>query len=345
MSAMPVSRLAESADLLALIGDTASRLAQTAIRPRLHAFDSANSAEAWVEISGDLHRNGLLDPPFDSADRSSPKMIAAVLREVAGACPGVATGLWSHYSACLPYRLSGRTLARTELLASSFLGSSDTPPLRSFGATAAARAVDYSESDAAVTLRHVPILSEATPEGLLGLRACRFGSLAAESGPEADSMPLVLNLPSARALIRESEAISLAWLAAIAASNAASAILEAREYARSRYQGCGLLIDHPVIRQMLGRMEMQNAAALALADKATESRNFVQAGLAKAFATSSSEQICSEAVQVLGGYGYMEDYGMEKRLRDAKTLCVLGRPNRTLMERAAATERGGTDGN
>jgi alkylation response protein AidB-like acyl-CoA dehydrogenase len=43
------------------------------------------------------------------------------------------------------------------------------------------------------------------------------------------------------------------------------------------------------------------------------------------FCGTAAEQVCLDAVQTLGGYGYMKDYGLEKRLRDAKSIqCLLG---------------------
>ncbi|MBI2060951.1 MAG: acyl-CoA/acyl-ACP dehydrogenase [Nitrospirae bacterium] len=336
MSATPISRLPDSADLLVQVGATARRLAQSVILPQLRAFDSDQSARAWGEISSQLGANGLLDPPFDAADPSSPGLIAAILREIAATCPGVAAALWSHYSGCLPFWLSGQSINRTELTACSSAGLAPGVPHRSFGSTASIQAVDYSESGTTGSFSLLPLLTQDSTDGLLGLRACRFGDFGAENDRQEKSSILTLDISSARALARSTEAISLPWLAAVAASNAESAIREATDYARSRYQGCGLIIDHPVIRTMLGRMTMLNAATRALVDKAIESRDPVQAGLAKAFATQSAEQICSEAIQVLGGYGYMEDYGLEKRLRDAKTLCIIGRSNRNLVDRAGA---------
>jgi alkylation response protein AidB-like acyl-CoA dehydrogenase len=40
--------------------------------------------------------------------------------------------------------------------------------------------------------------------------------------------------------------------------------------------------------------------------------------MAKVFGTDMSMEVCSDAIQILGGYGYMKDYGVEKYLRDAK---------------------------
>jgi alkylation response protein AidB-like acyl-CoA dehydrogenase len=44
------------------------------------------------------------------------------------------------------------------------------------------------------------------------------------------------------------------------------------------------------------------------------------AAQAHGFCDGEAEKVCLDAVQVLGGYGYMKDYGVEKRLRDCKSL-------------------------
>ena len=40
--------------------------------------------------------------------------------------------------------------------------------------------------------------------------------------------------------------------------------------------------------------------------------------MAKLFASEMAEKVCSDAIQVLGGYGYLRDYGLEKIARDVR---------------------------
>jgi alkylation response protein AidB-like acyl-CoA dehydrogenase len=40
--------------------------------------------------------------------------------------------------------------------------------------------------------------------------------------------------------------------------------------------------------------------------------------MSKCFASDMSVQVCLDAIQVFGGYGYMKEYPIEKYLRDAK---------------------------
>ena len=44
--------------------------------------------------------------------------------------------------------------------------------------------------------------------------------------------------------------------------------------------------------------------------------------MAKAFATESAEQVCSAALQTLGGAGYTREHPLEKYYRDARVLSI-----------------------
>ncbi|MCP4514610.1 MAG: acyl-CoA dehydrogenase, partial [Delftia sp.] len=49
----------------------------------------------------------------------------------------------------------------------------------------------------------------------------------------------------------------------------------------------------------------------------------VQASMAKVFAADMAMRATTDAVQVLGGYGYMREYPVEKWMRDAKILQIV----------------------
>ena len=40
--------------------------------------------------------------------------------------------------------------------------------------------------------------------------------------------------------------------------------------------------------------------------------------MAKVFASEIAEKVCSDAIQIHGGYGYLEDYPVERHYRDAR---------------------------
>ena len=48
----------------------------------------------------------------------------------------------------------------------------------------------------------------------------------------------------------------------------------------------------------------------------------VEASMAKSFASENAESITSDAIQILGGYGYLKDYPLEKYYRDARVLSI-----------------------
>ena len=58
-------------------------------------------------------------------------------------------------------------------------------------------------------------------------------------------------------------------------------------------------------------------------DKQADAQAFLQpcleqACMAKLFASETAEAVCSAAIQTLGGYGYVEDYPVERIWRDAR---------------------------
>jgi alkylation response protein AidB-like acyl-CoA dehydrogenase len=77
------------------------------------------------------------------------------------------------------------------------------------------------------------------------------------------------------------------------------------------------------IQVMLADMAMQVDAARLLCWKAAwlrdnGRRNTKESAVAKCFAGDTAMQVTTDAVQILGGYGYMKDYPVEKYMRDAK---------------------------
>jgi alkylation response protein AidB-like acyl-CoA dehydrogenase len=122
-------------------------------------------------------------------------------------------------------------------------------------------------------------------------------------------------------------ALNLNWtgMAAIAVGIAKGAAAAARKYAAERYQGGTQIEEHPAIKILIAGSE----AAIASAEATIHSLQDVgfttfQALKKSAAAKLTVMEVCSRAVtdclQTFGGYGYMEDFGMEKRLRDVTVL-------------------------
>ena len=103
-----------------------------------------------------------------------------------------------------------------------------------------------------------------------------------------------------------------------------TAQVKAVAYAAERYQSGKMIIDHSHLRSILGAMSMAVLAAEGAVGHAVDAPERLELALAtKASTTKRAVQCCTDAVQVLGGYGYMRDFGLEKCMRDAAVLSLL----------------------
>jgi alkylation response protein AidB-like acyl-CoA dehydrogenase len=100
------------------------------------------------------------------------------------------------------------------------------------------------------------------------------------------------------------------------------------EYARKRIQFGKPIISFQAVQHMLADMATETEAARALVyavakyiDNGAKDISKLSA-MAKLFPTDVAMRVTTSAVQVLGGYGYMRDYPVEKMMRDAKILQI-----------------------
>ena len=112
-------------------------------------------------------------------------------------------------------------------------------------------------------------------------------------------------------------------IAAFATGLARSAMEYARDYVNKREVFTQKLREFEVIQFKLAEMYMKLEASRALYLKAAWTADnigdaTIPASVAKAFATDAAMQIASEALQIHGGYGYIDQYPLEKIFRDAK---------------------------
>lgn len=117
----------------------------------------------------------------------------------------------------------------------------------------------------------------------------------------------------------------LLGLCAITLGNAKGAWESAKSYALERYQGGQMIDEHDAVRILLGdalsRLESAEAFLYHTADQSQKSALSMQIAFAAKLRISiECAQAVTDCLQVLGGYGYMEDYRLEKRLRDALTI-------------------------
>ena len=112
-------------------------------------------------------------------------------------------------------------------------------------------------------------------------------------------------------------------IAAQAVGIARAAFEAALVYARERVQFGKPIAEHQSIANMLADMHTQINASRHLLLYAARLRTaglpcLSEASQAKLFASEMAEKVCSMAIQVHGGYGYLEDYAVERHYRDAR---------------------------
>ncbi len=113
-------------------------------------------------------------------------------------------------------------------------------------------------------------------------------------------------------------------VAAQALGIAQGAMEEAVKYSRERHQFGNPISTFQGIQFMLADMATKIEAARALIYATArmidsgEKRFSMESAMCKTFASDIAMEVTTDAVQVLGGYGYMKEYPVEKMMRDAK---------------------------
>jgi hypothetical protein len=112
-------------------------------------------------------------------------------------------------------------------------------------------------------------------------------------------------------------------IAAQALGIARAAFEAALAYSQQRVQFGRKLADHQSIANYLADMHTRINAARLLILHAARMRSegmpcLSEASQAKLYASELAEWVCSKAIQVHGGYGYLEDYPVERHYRDAR---------------------------
>ena len=112
-------------------------------------------------------------------------------------------------------------------------------------------------------------------------------------------------------------------IAAQAVGMARAAYEVARDYAHERHSFGKPLFEHQAVAFRLADMATQIAVARQMVLHAAALRDagrpaLVEASMAKLFASEMAEKVCSDALQTLGGYGYLSDFPLERIYRDVR---------------------------
>ena len=117
------------------------------------------------------------------------------------------------------------------------------------------------------------------------------------------------------------------FIAAAAVGVASGAFEYARDYAKERKAFGKAIAEFQAIQFMLADMAMEIEAARLLWQKAAWQLDNGQmaahlSAMCKCYAADMAMKVTTDAVQILGGYGFCRDYPVEKMMRDAKILQI-----------------------
>ncbi len=172
-----------------------------------------------------------------------------------------------------------------------------------------------------------PGLSAAAPEHKMGANASTTAQIVLDGA----------RIPGDRLVGAQGQGFEIALaaldsgrlgIAACAVGLAQAALDAAAAWARERRQFGRPVGEFQGLSFMLADMATAVAAARALYLDAARLRDAgrpfgTRAAMAKLFATDAAMRVTTDAVQVFGGYGYVQDYPVERYLREAKVLQIV----------------------
>jgi alkylation response protein AidB-like acyl-CoA dehydrogenase len=190
-------------------------------------------------------------------------------------------------------------------------------------------------------------LQPQPPEKKMGLR----------SSPTAQIVLDGARVPADRLIGAEGDGLRIALsaldggrlgISAVAVGVAQAALDAAASYARERKQFGQRIVDFQGVSFLLADMATGVEAARALYLSAARRRDAgkpygPQASMAKLFATDTAMKVTTDAVQVLGGYGYTTDFPVERYMREVKVMQIFEGTNqiqRMVIGRHLASDQG-----
>ena len=143
-------------------------------------------------------------------------------------------------------------------------------------------------------------------------------------------------IPEAYRVGREGEGFRIAmntldsarpFVGAVSVGIAQAALDCAVKYAKERRQFGQPIASFQMVQGMLADMAMKVETARLMVQKACWMRDqgmefSKEAAMAKCYAADVAMQVTTDAVQVMGGYGYTKEYPVEKMMRDAKIMQI-----------------------
>jgi alkylation response protein AidB-like acyl-CoA dehydrogenase len=169
-------------------------------------------------------------------------------------------------------------------------------------------------------------LKAGRPEDKMGLRASNTVALELEG----------CRVPAEALLGKENEGFKVAMMAldggrigiaSQAIGIARASLADSTRYAKDRATFGVPIAQHQAIQWKLADMGMHIDAAHALTMRAAWLKERAvpftcEASMAKVTASEAAVRVCNDAVQIHGGYGYIREFAVERRLRDARVTTI-----------------------
>lgn len=338
------------------LSQAVATFAQSELGPKVAALDLFPSATPPLTPMAALAPLGLPGLEDDAPALSLPEL-AAVVWSLGRTCAGLGAyvaqaAIAQRWGQRLGVILKGKPVALALQEAAELLsddveedgGHADV----AFAIAAHVRG-ELESSRLVASKRAVPLAPDARAVGILARRDSRLGLAWVSRGELKVGAPVPLL--GARALpcadVEARDALLLAWsdlsnvevgrllaelsiaLLASAAGSASASAEAASRYAQERRQGGVPIERHEPVALLVAASHANVACARAvLAESASALERdvpgcVIHALRARGTAGRAIVRATTDAIQVLGGYGYMREFGLEKRLRDAITLSLL----------------------
>ncbi|NJQ03461.1 acyl-CoA dehydrogenase family protein [Streptomyces zingiberis] len=193
-----------------------------------------------------------------------------------------------------------------------------------------------------------PGLSADPPERKMGLTGSATATMRFDE----------VRVPASRRIGAEGQGLPIALagldagrlgIAAVATGLAQGALDHALRYAQQRETFGKPIIEHQglafVLADMAAAVDAARAVTLAAARRKDQGLPFGrEAAVAKMVATDNAMKVTTDAVQVLGGYGYTRDFPVERYMREAKVMQIFEGTNqiqRLVISRALQKDNRG----
>lgn len=168
--------------------------------------------------------------------------------------------------------------------------------------------------------KDMPGVSFGEPESLMGFR----GIPSADIYFDNVELPLENLIVPAGGFPKLMEAFDLERCgnATMALGQAAGALEDVLDYVQVRQQFGKELVEFQAVQIKLAEMAMRVEGGRLLIHRAAVNSekglpSIFESSTAKCFANEMAREVTSDAVQLMGGYGYSKEYPMERRMRDS----------------------------